>query len=68
MGRSQGDENLIVEESVLNKGGLVVVHEHLDNDADYLSDLMIDEALPPDLEFNPLFSISRTAKFQNISL
>ena len=67
MGRSQGDENLIVEEGVLDKGWFIVVHEHLDYDTNYFSDLMIDEALPPDLEFNPLLSIGRTAKFQNIS-
>jgi hypothetical protein len=43
--------DLVAEEGVLNEGGWVVVEDHLDDAPHHLPDLVVDEALPHDVEY-----------------
>ena len=66
MRRGKWNHDLVVKECVVDKPGVVVVHEYLYDNADYLPDLMVDETLPFDDEFHPFLAHFRTGEVKDV--
>ena len=53
-GWGEGHIELVIKKGVLDEGWLILAHEHLNYASYYFPDLVVDEALPLDGEFEPL--------------